>query len=111
MAKNDVGEEVKDREEGVGKLGKKGFASSVDKHDTIQQAVAKVKQHKDITGAEGEAEVRQKETEAALDASSGQAPVGGTGPNPALQQFALLFQQQQQQAAPTQPEQQQQMGL
>ncbi|QGP49376.1 hypothetical protein PsalN5692_00814 [Piscirickettsia salmonis] len=116
MTKNDVDEEVKDREKGVGKLEKKGFASSVDKHDTIQKAVAKVKRHKDITGAEEEARIRLKKTEKALGIPSTEqeehqgSPLSGDmvdGPAPAsqqLQQNACLFQQQQQQAEPAQNE-------
>ncbi|OAJ35500.1 hypothetical protein [Piscirickettsia salmonis] len=140
MAKNDVGEEVKDREEGVDKLEKKGFASSVNKSDSIQGAMAKIKQHEDITGAEEEATERLMATRKQLSTKGhlsalerqelvssarekysksplfhGQDTVDGPpGPSSApqqQQQAALLFQQQQQQTAPTQPEQQQQMGL
>ncbi|RNC76646.1 hypothetical protein DA717_14795 [Piscirickettsiaceae bacterium NZ-RLO2] len=107
MAKNDVDEEVKDREKGVGKLEKKGFASSVSPSDTIHQAVAKIKQHKDIAGAEKEATIRLKKTEEALGIPSTEqehqdSPLSGDmvdGPAPASQQpqqNTCLFQQQQQ---------------
>ncbi|AKP74640.1 hypothetical protein Psal006b_00731 [Piscirickettsia salmonis] len=104
MAKNDVDKEVKDREKGVGELEKKGFASSVSQLDSISQAVAKIKQHKDITGAEEEARIRLKKTEEALGIPSTEQEqqdspllsgdtVDGPAPSP---QNACLFQQQQQ---------------